>query len=73
GTSVTESKAGRSLPIVGAAISIQGVEESVKVNEGDAYASFTLDLKKGETQLKTWFKMTDREDIGAYYVEIKKL
>ncbi len=73
GTSVTASKEGKSLPITGAAISIQGIEESVTVNQGDAYASFTLELKKGETQLKTWFKIAGKEDIGAYYVEIKKL
>ncbi len=73
GTSVTASKAGISLPITEAKISIQGVEESVKVNEGDPYAKFTVNLKKGETQLQTWFKMTKREDIGAYFVEVNKL
>ncbi len=73
GTSVTASSPGRSLPITDATISIQGIEQSIKVKEGDPYAAFTVDLKKGETQLKTWFKMTGRDDIGAYYVEIEKI
>ncbi len=74
GTSVKASVAGKSLPIVEARISIQGQEQSVKVAEGDEYAKFTLNLKKGETRLWTYFKMGDgRDDIGAYYVEIEKL
>ncbi len=73
GTSASESVLGRSLPIVGAEISIQGIEKSVEVKEGDPYAKFQIELKKGETQLQTWFKMSGREDIGAYYVEIEKI
>ncbi len=73
GTSVTASAKSKSLPIIGAQISIQGVEESVKVVAGDEYAKFTLKLKKGDTQLKTWFKMKGREDIGAYFVEVEKI
>ncbi len=73
GTSVTPSVKGKSLPIYEAQISIQGIEESCKVNEGDEYATFTLELKKGETQLQTWFKQKDRDDIGAYFVEVEKI
>ncbi|MFR9602543.1 MAG: arylsulfatase [Rikenellaceae bacterium] len=73
GTSVTKSVAGKSLPITDAVISVQGVEQTIKVNQGDDYAKFTLELKKGQTQLKTWFKMKGSDDIGAYYVEIEKI
>ncbi|MFR9620822.1 MAG: arylsulfatase [Rikenellaceae bacterium] len=73
GTSVTASVAGRSLPITSAEIAIQGVERSVDVAQGAEYARFRVNLKRGETQLKTWFKMDGRSDIGAYYVEIEKL
>ncbi len=74
GTSVKASVKGKSLPIVEARISIQGTEQSVKVAEGDEYAKFTLPLKKGETQLKTWFKTDDgAEERGAYFVEIAKI
>ncbi len=73
GTSVDASVAGRSLPITDAQITIQGIEKSQKVQQGDRCAKFTVDLEAGETQLKTWFKMTDKEDIGAYYVSVEKI
>ncbi|MFI3281894.1 MAG: sulfatase/phosphatase domain-containing protein, partial [Rikenellaceae bacterium] len=73
GTSVGASVKGRSLPITEALISVQGVEKSVKVNEGDEYAKFTIVLERGETKLQTWFKMKDREDIGAYFVEVERI
>ncbi len=73
GTNVDASVPGRALKITDAHISIQGQEQSVKVNEGDMCATFTLDLTKGETQLKTLFNIEDRDDIGAYYVEIEKI
>ncbi len=73
GTSVGASVEGRSLPIEQASIEIQGVDGVIGVNEGDEYASFKLNLKRGKTRLNTAFTMEDGSQIGAYFVEIEKI
>ncbi len=73
GTSVSASKMGKSLPIKNARIAIQDKELSKKVDPNSEYAEFKIDLKKGETQLKTWFTLNNDEELGAYFVVIEKI
>lgn len=72
GTTVTASNEGKALDIQSARIKIQGQEMSSEVNPENEYVAFKLELKKGETQLQTWFTLGNSEELGAYYVEIEK-
>ena len=45
-----------------------------KVNPGDKFVKFTLDLPAGPTKLYTWFYDSDNQPIcGAYYVYVNRL
>ncbi|WP_282135168.1 arylsulfatase [Seonamhaeicola maritimus] len=73
GTSVSKSKASKVLNIQEAKISIQDIELTKSVNPNEEYVEFNIDLKKGETQLQTWFTLDTKEVLGAYYVTVEKL
>lgn len=73
GTSVRESVKSKSLTITKAKVNIQGVELSKEVNPNDEFVEFELELKKGETELKTWFTLDNKEELGAYYVSVEKV
>lgn len=73
GTSVTESKEGKALTIKKAKIKVQDIEESKNVNPNDEYVEFNIELKKGETQIQTWFTLDTGEELGAYYVKVEKV
>lgn len=73
GTSVTESQKGKALPIKNARIAIQNVKLSAKVDPTAEYVEFKIDLKKGDTQLKTWFTLDNDEELGAYFVIVEKI
>jgi len=73
GTSVTASKKSKSLVIKKAKINIQDIELSKDVDSNDEYIEFEIDLKEGETNLKTWFTLDTNEELGAYYVSVEKV
>ncbi len=72
GTSVSESVKSKALVIQEARLKIQDVEVSKKVDPTAEFVEFTIELKKGEANLKTWFLMDDKVEIGAYFVSIDK-
>lgn len=73
GTSVSESKAGVALNIKEARLNVQDVDW-IKPVEGDhEFVEYTIHLRKGDTFLKTWFILEDGQELGAYFVEVKKL
>jgi arylsulfatase A-like enzyme len=73
GTSVTASEKGMALIIQQARLSVQGIDLTKEVDLSAEYVEFTVELKKGETHLQTWFTLDNEVEIGAYYVEIEKL
>lgn len=72
-TTVSQSKPGKALAIQQARIKIQDIELLKEVNPKNQYVEFTAELEKGETNLRTDFILADGTELGAYYVEIKKL
>lgn len=72
-TSVVESKKSKALIIKKAKINIQDVEWSKEVNPNAEFVEFVVDLKKGKTNLKTWFTLDNKEELGAYYISVEKL
>lgn len=73
GTTVNKSPEGRSLDIIEAGIKINNIEQEIKTSEDTAMATFILDLEPGDAILETWFKLSDGQVLGAYYVEVEKL
>lgn len=73
GTSVTPSKKGKALVIKNSRIEIQGQKLSQDVDLTSEYVEYTLELKKGETHLNTWFTLDNDVEIGAYYAVIEKI
>ncbi|WP_105473659.1 arylsulfatase [Jejuia pallidilutea] len=72
GTSVKATKKGIALNIVNARLKIQNYDEVKKVDASKEYVEFEVDLQAGETKMQTWFTLNDGEELGAYYVDIKK-
>ncbi len=73
GTSVTASKKGLALNIKKARLTLQDIDLKKDVDINAEFVEFTVELKKGETHLQTWFTLDDGVEIGAYYVEIEKI
>lgn len=73
GTSVSESKKSKALNIQEARLKIQDIELSKVVKPNNEYVEFIVELKKGETNLQTWFTLDTDEELGAYFVEIEKI
>ena len=73
GTSVSESKKSKALIVLKAGLSIQGIELAMDVDPNAEYVEFTVELKKGEADLKTWFLLDNELEIGAYYVGVEKI
>jgi arylsulfatase A-like enzyme len=73
GTSVAASEKGIALTIRKAKLQIQGQEYTQEVDPNAEFVEFTLELKKGEEHLQTWFTLDDGVEIGAYYAKIEKL
>lgn len=72
GTSVSESVKSKALIIQEARLKIQEIDLSKKVDPNAEFVEFTIELKKGEANIKTWFLMDDKVEIGAYFVSIDK-
>lgn len=73
GTTVRESVKSKALIIKNARIKVQDVEQSKVVDPSAEFVEFTVDLKKGETTLQTWFTLDSNVELGAYYVTIEKI
>ncbi|MFY0653926.1 MAG: arylsulfatase [Cyclobacteriaceae bacterium] len=72
GTAVNELPAGVALPVVTAGININEHELSKEVEDSDKTVSFTVELKKGKTQLRAWFAEADEAHFAAQYVMVTK-
>lgn len=64
---------GKALDIDAARLEIQDFTDSMEVIDDMKSATFTVDLEKGKTKLKTWFTGKNNLSLGAYYVYISKL
>ncbi|MCB0633585.1 MAG: arylsulfatase [Lewinella sp.] len=64
---------GKALNIEQARLQIQDFDSTVPVTERMKASSFTVDLEKGKTRLKTWFTGGPELSLGAYYVYVSKL
>lgn len=73
GTSVSESKQSKALIIQEARVKIQDFELLKNVDPNAEFVEFTVELKKGEAKLQTWFLLDDQVEIGAYFVSIEKI
>lgn len=73
GTTVRESVKSKALSINKARIKVQGEEQTKAVDSSAEYVAFTVALKKGETNLQTWFYLDNKKELGAYYVTVEKL
>lgn len=64
---------GKALNITMAYIVIGAHSLNTEVSDKDEKIIFTLDLKSGSTNLRTWFSDVDNLHYGAYYVYAQKL
>ena len=68
-----EFPAGVALPIAKARLSVADIDQSATVTTTDKSITFTVELKPGATQLKTWFYDPQGKEIsGAYYVYVTR-
>ena len=58
------------MPINDATLQIQDFDTTIPVNDDMMAAAFTVDLKQGETKLRTWFNGDDGLSLGAYWVYV---
>lgn len=65
-------EAGTPLEINWAKIQVGEIMDSTVVKPEEHFASFTLSLKQGETELQTWLRDTSGIERGAYYVYVYK-
>ncbi|MEQ9288627.1 MAG: arylsulfatase [Cyclobacteriaceae bacterium] len=73
GTSVWESRGSKALNIQTATLKVQHIELSKNADPDSEYVDFIVELKKGETQLQTWFSLDNGKELGAYFVEVQKI
>lgn len=64
---------GEALSIRSARIKVGHVEDTVSVVEGDLCKTFQMPLKKGRTQLETFFTDANGVVRRAYYVYVRLL
>jgi len=67
-----EKTAGTAIGAVKARMQIGSVDETVEVKPEDKGAVFTVDLKEGPAELRTWFYSADGSERGAYYVYVER-
>ena len=73
GTSVTESGVGKAIPINEASIKIGDTKMRKLVDDNQTKVSFTLKLKASKNNRLFTSFIGDGINMGAYYVQIKKL
>lgn len=74
GTTVSKSAVGTALPITSARLDIGEKTYSNSVSETDTGITFKVKLNKGTQKIQTYFTNPDESiELGAYFVEIKKI
>ena len=73
GTSVIESGIGKALPVNEASITIGDTKMKKLIDDHQIKVSFNLKLKASKNNRLTTSFMGDGVNMGAYYVQIKKL
>ena len=73
GTSVIESREGKALPINEALITIGDAKIRKLIDDNQTKVSFTLKLKASKNNRLSTSFIGDGINMGAYYVQIKKL
>ena len=74
GTTVSQSPLGKPLPITFARLDIGKKTYSDSVSETDTGITFKVKLNKGTQKIKTYFTNPEEFiELGAYFVEIKKI
>ncbi len=63
---------GKAFTITSGKIKIGEIEQEIDLAAGARELVFTLNLKRGRTQLQTWFYDESGEALGAYYVYARK-
>ena len=56
-----------------ARLKLAGIDRSISVKPSDKAATFEVDLKKGDTQLQSWFTVDGDQTINAYYVYVERI
>ncbi len=64
---------GNALPLKEARIQVGECEGSRTIEPGDKAAIFEFELPAGPTSLQTWLVAENGEDIGAYYVYVRRV
>ncbi len=64
---------GKAFNITQARLKIADYDETIPVSEKDKAATFTINLKAGETFMETWLMDDESTSLGAFYVDIKRL
>lgn len=67
------SRAGEAWPIASAQLKMAGAEPSKPETSSDDEIVFNVSLKRGRTELQTWFRDAERKELGgAYYVDVRR-
>ncbi len=61
---------GKALPITESALEIQGFRYQQSVTNEDKSITYKVNLKKGQTHLRTFFYASDGGQLGAYYTYV---
>jgi len=64
---------GRAIPLRGARLRVGDREESREVAAGAKGVTFTLPLPAGGTHLQTWLTDEEGQELGAYYVYVRRV
>ncbi len=64
---------GQALDIVQARVRFGDQEKATPVRPDDQEVAFTFDLPQGRTELQTWFRTRIGQELGAYYVYVRRL
>jgi hypothetical protein len=66
-------QAGGAFPVASARLKVGSFDRTVPVKPADKAIHFQVPLKRGHTELQTWFNDMDQKEIcGAYYVYVEK-
>lgn len=64
---------GKAFAVSKARLTVQGLDKTISVSKNDKAAVFDVSLKKGKTNLQTWFTYGGDKTVGSYYVYIERI
>ena len=70
---IREPMRGKGIEAVRARLKIGGFDGTIAIGENDVAAGFTVDLRKGDTDLQSWLIDPDGKSRGAYYAKVQML